>query len=48
MSELILIIILSLKIQNKKHAKLQNFVQVASKILSLHALNFTKRIENLS
>ncbi len=29
-----------LRIQNKKHAKVQNFMQIHSKILSLHALIF--------
>ena len=29
-----------LKIQNKKHAKVQNFMQIDCKILSLHALIF--------
>jgi len=34
-----------LKIQNKKHAKLQKFMQIASKILSLHAVNFLLKVK---
>jgi len=34
-----------LKIQNKKHAKLQNFMQIAGKILSLHAVNFLLKLK---
>lgn len=37
-----------LKIQNKKHAKLQKFMQIASKILSLHAVNFLLKVKVLS
>jgi short-subunit dehydrogenase len=32
--------LLLLKIKSKKHAKLQKFGQIASKILCLHPLNF--------
>ena len=34
-----------MKIQNKKHAKLQKFMQIASKILSLHAVNFLLKVK---
>ena len=39
---------LDLEIKSKKHAKLQKFMPIASKILSLHALNLCYRIENIS
>tara|TARA_R110000850_G_scaffold24489_1_gene71666 strand:+ start:561 stop:740 length:180 start_codon:yes stop_codon:yes gene_type:complete len=34
------IILIAFEVQNKKHAKLQKFMLIARKILSLHALNF--------
>jgi len=34
-----------LKIQNKNHAKLQKFMQIASKILSLHPVNFLLKVK---
>ncbi|GAA4890014.1 hypothetical protein GCM10023311_12690 [Flaviramulus aquimarinus] len=38
--KLVLNTLLLNKIQNKKHAKVQNFMQIGCKILSLHALIF--------